>query len=119
MSFIFLLLIINPLTDDNLWYVLLQGMYGADSDEDSEQIKELFGSTSPTLLRNPNKLMIVMNLITLITLMNLLGVTMLVSVLHMLFDFLAFKNDITFWKNRQDFVGRITPSDLSNPESFY
>ncbi|KAI0224873.1 hypothetical protein L0F63_005875, partial [Massospora cicadina] len=35
----------------------------------------------------------------------LLGLTMLVSLLHSLFDFLAFKNDIAFWKNKKDSVG--------------
>lgn len=35
----------------------------------------------------------------------LLGITMAVSVLHMLFDFLAFKNDIAFWKQRKDMTG--------------
>lgn len=34
----------------------------------------------------------------------LLG-TMIVSFLHMLFDFLAFKNDISFWSKRDSFVG--------------
>ena len=56
---------------------------GGGGDEDIEQLRELFGGTSPTLL----------------------AVTMLVSVLHMLFDFLAFKNDVQFWKGRKDFVG--------------
>jgi hypothetical protein len=28
----------------------------------------------------------------------LLGITVVVSLLHMLFDFLAFKNDISFWR---------------------
>ena len=31
----------------------------------------------------------------------LLAVTVLVSMLHTLFDILAFKNDITFWKNNK------------------
>eukprot|EP01136_Pigoraptor_vietnamica_P015559 Opistho-1_new@58879 len=35
----------------------------------------------------------------------LLGVTMVVSMLHSVFDFLAFKNDITFWKNRKSLEG--------------
>lgn len=35
----------------------------------------------------------------------MLLVTLVVSVFHMLFDFLAFKNDISFWKNRQSYVG--------------
>ncbi|KAJ9056568.1 hypothetical protein DSO57_1031642 [Entomophthora muscae] len=35
----------------------------------------------------------------------LLGLTMVVSLLHSLFDFLAFKNDIAFWKNKKDSIG--------------
>ncbi|KAK9728595.1 hypothetical protein K7432_000944 [Basidiobolus ranarum] len=35
----------------------------------------------------------------------LLGITAFVSVLHSIFDFLAFKNDITFWKEKKDVVG--------------
>ncbi|KAJ1344378.1 hypothetical protein BSLG_001113, partial [Batrachochytrium salamandrivorans] len=35
----------------------------------------------------------------------LLGITMFVSILHSIFDFLAFKNDIEFWKNRKDMEG--------------
>jgi hypothetical protein len=35
----------------------------------------------------------------------LLATTMFVSILHMVFDFLAFKNDIAFWKNRKSMEG--------------
>ncbi|KAL1917332.1 uncharacterized protein VTP21DRAFT_4988 [Calcarisporiella thermophila] len=35
----------------------------------------------------------------------LLGVTVVVSLLHSLFEFLAFKNDIAFWKNKKDTTG--------------
>lgn len=35
----------------------------------------------------------------------LLAVTMIVSVLHSLFDFLAFKNDISFWNNARSYEG--------------
>jgi len=35
----------------------------------------------------------------------LLGLTVLVTVLHTIFDFLAFKNDITFWKNKKSMEG--------------
>lgn len=31
--------------------------------------------------------------------------TMVVSFVHLLFDFLAFKNDVSFWKNRKNTVG--------------
>ncbi|ESN92969.1 hypothetical protein HELRODRAFT_108202 [Helobdella robusta] len=35
----------------------------------------------------------------------LLLLTFFVSAFHLLFDFLAFKNDINFWRNRKDMVG--------------
>nr|KAJ3419053.1 hypothetical protein HK105_007466 [Polyrhizophydium stewartii] len=35
----------------------------------------------------------------------LLAVTFIVSTLHSVFDFLAFKNDIDFWRNRNDMEG--------------
>ncbi|XP_072024714.1 lipid scramblase CLPTM1L-like [Amphiura filiformis] len=35
----------------------------------------------------------------------LLGLTVLVSMFHILFDFLAFKNDISYWKKRDTMVG--------------
>ncbi|KAJ3319662.1 hypothetical protein HDV06_006155 [Boothiomyces sp. JEL0866] len=55
---------------------------GVDQSE-TEQIKRMFIDTNPILL----------------------GVTMLVSLLHSVFDFLAFKNDIKFWNNRKDMEG--------------
>ena len=36
--------------------------------------------------------------------MALLMVTFAVSAVHLLFDFLAFKNDISFWKGRTNMV---------------
>ncbi|RUS30266.1 hypothetical protein BC938DRAFT_479641 [Jimgerdemannia flammicorona] len=35
----------------------------------------------------------------------LLGTTIVVSLFHSLFEFLAFKNDITFWNKKQDMTG--------------
>lgn len=35
----------------------------------------------------------------------LLGITFFVSLLHSVFDFLAFKNDIEFWRKRKDMEG--------------
>ncbi|CAG2122473.1 unnamed protein product, partial [Medioppia subpectinata] len=35
----------------------------------------------------------------------LLGLTVLVSITHSVFEFLAFKNDIQFWKNRRSLEG--------------
>ena len=34
-----------------------------------------------------------------------LGLTMIVSLLHSVFDMLAFKNDIGFWKNKKNVEG--------------
>ena len=44
----------------------------------------------------------------------LLGITAFVSVLHMLFDFLAFKNDISFWKNNKSMRGLSLGTMLMN-----
>ncbi|RKO92493.1 cleft lip and palate transmembrane protein 1-domain-containing protein [Blyttiomyces helicus] len=52
-------------------------------DQEMEQIKRMFRDTSPFLL----------------------VVTMAVSILHSLFDFLAFKNDISHWKNKKHMEG--------------
>ena len=35
----------------------------------------------------------------------LLGITMLASILHLLFEFLTFKSDVEFWKNNTDLTG--------------
>lgn len=57
-------------------------MLGGDEKE-IDQVKSMFRDTNPILL----------------------GVTILVSLLHSVFDFLAFKNDIEFWKNRKNMEG--------------
>ena len=44
----------------------------------------------------------------------LLGTTMVVSMLHSLFEFLAFKNDISHWRNKKDNVGVSVRTILSN-----
>ena len=44
----------------------------------------------------------------------LLAITFAVSLLHSLFDFLAFKNDIQFWKERKDMEGISFRSILMN-----
>ncbi len=35
----------------------------------------------------------------------LLGLTLFISIIHTVFDLLAFKNDIQFWKGRKNFEG--------------
>lgn len=56
---------------------------GEENDDDQDAIKEAFLETSPYLL----------------------GLTMVISILHSIFEFLAFKNDIQFWNNRQSLEG--------------
>ncbi|KAJ3068454.1 Cleft lip and palate transmembrane protein 1 like protein [Podochytrium sp. JEL0797] len=58
------------------------GMMGADGKE-TDEMKRMFSDTNPILL----------------------GITFAVSMLHSLFDFLAFKNDITFWKDKKNMEG--------------
>jgi Cleft lip and palate transmembrane protein 1 (CLPTM1) len=57
-------------------------MLGGD-DKEIDQMKSMFMDTNPILL----------------------AVTMIVSLLHSVFDFLAFKNDIDFWKNKKNMEG--------------
>ncbi|KAG5356308.1 Cleft lip and palate transmembrane protein 1-like protein [Yarrowia sp. B02] len=44
----------------------------------------------------------------------LLAITAIVSVFHMLFEFLAFKSDISHWKNKKDTVGVSVRSIIAN-----
>jgi hypothetical protein len=60
-----------------------QESWGASSDRDTDEIKRMLTETDPWLL----------------------GLTMVVSVLHSVFDFLAFKNDIAFWKSNKSVEG--------------
>ncbi|KAJ3301792.1 hypothetical protein HDU76_005646 [Blyttiomyces sp. JEL0837] len=57
-------------------------MMGVEQKE-TDEIKRMFLETNPILL----------------------AVTMFVSLLHSVFDFLAFKNDIAFWKDKKDMDG--------------
>lgn len=61
----------------------LQESSGSTSRKDSDKMKRLFLETNPYLLT----------------------ATMLVSVLHSVFDFLAFKNDVSFWRNQKSLEG--------------
>ena len=54
-----------------------------ETEEDQDSVKEAFLETSPYLL----------------------GLTVIVSITHSVFEFLAFKNDIQFWKNRSSMEG--------------
>ncbi len=57
--------------------------YSGTTEKENDMLRETLLSTSPTLLI----------------------ITALVTLLHSLFDFLAFKNDIQFWKNRKNMQG--------------
>lgn len=54
-----------------------------DSDEDQDSLKETLLDTNPYLL----------------------GITIAISLLHSVFEILAFKNDIQFWNNRKSLEG--------------
>ena len=57
--------------------------FGAAGENDADNIKRVFLEGNPVLL----------------------AVTSVVSLLHTVFDFLAFKNDVVFWKNRKSMEG--------------
>lgn len=61
-------------------------------DDDQDSIKQALLETNPILL----------------------GVTVAVSLLHTVFEFLAFKNDIQFWRSRKDLSGLSVRSVLFN-----
>jgi hypothetical protein len=57
----------------------MQEQMGTARGGESDTIKRMFLETNPILL----------------------GITLTVSLLHMLFDALAFKNDIAFWRKKK------------------
>jgi len=61
----------------------MQEGWGSYTEGESDDIKRLLLDTNPWLL----------------------GLTITVSILHSVFDFLAFKNDISFWKNKKNLEG--------------
>ncbi|XP_013783202.1 cleft lip and palate transmembrane protein 1 homolog [Limulus polyphemus] len=65
------------------WTSVLGQNLMEESDEEQDTMKETFLETSPYLL----------------------GITIIVSLFHSVFEFLAFKNDIQFWKNRKSLEG--------------
>lgn len=74
------------------WATMFGGDMMKESDEESDSIKEAFLETSPYLL----------------------GLTVIVSITHSIFEFLAFKNDIQFWKNRNTLEGLSVKSVFFN-----
>jgi len=63
-----------------------------DADEDHDTIKQALLETNPYLL----------------------GITIVVSLVHTVFEFLAFKNDIQFWRTRKSMEGLSVRSVLFN-----
>lgn len=59
---------------------------------DLDEVKRIFLETNPLLL----------------------GVTILVTILHSIFEFLAFKNDVTHWKNQKSNVGVSVRTIITN-----
>lgn len=70
----------------------MQVNIGIANDGESDEVKRIFLEGNPILL----------------------GVTMAVSMLHSVFDFLAFKNDVTFWKDNRSMEGLSARSILVN-----
>ncbi|KAG7554606.1 Cleft lip and palate transmembrane 1 [Arabidopsis suecica] len=66
--------------------------YGSMLDDESDELKRVFLEGNPYLL----------------------GVTMFVSMLHSVFDFLAFKNDIQFWNKNKSMEGLSAKSVVLN-----
>lgn len=67
----------------NIFGELMSGGGGEETDEDQDSLKETLLETNPYLL----------------------GLTIAVSILHSVFELLAFKNDIQFWNNRKSLEG--------------
>jgi hypothetical protein len=61
----------------------MQESWGMAREGESDEVKRMLTETDPWLL----------------------GVTALVSILHSVFDFLAFKNDVAFWRNNKSTKG--------------
>ena len=70
----------------------LQATMGLNSDEETDEFKKILVEGNPILL----------------------AVTFVVSMLHSVFDFLAFKNDIGFWRNNRSMEGLSARSILIN-----
>eukprot|EP01094_Clydonella_sp_ATCC50884_P001784 TRINITY_DN11339_c0_g1_i2.p1 TRINITY_DN11339_c0_g1~~TRINITY_DN11339_c0_g1_i2.p1 ORF type:complete len:620 (-),score=162.83 TRINITY_DN11339_c0_g1_i2:29-1888(-) len=79
----------SPIT---LWKFMLSTQM-----EDSLTMQQSFGS-SESELDDIKRMLLETNPM-------LLGLTIGVSLLHMVFDFLAFTNDVSFWKNKKNMAG--------------
>jgi hypothetical protein len=70
----------------------MQQSYGLQQEGESEMIKQIILETNPWLL----------------------GITFVVSTLHMVFDFLAFRSDISFWRRAKTMEGLSVKSIVIN-----
>eukprot|EP00824_Muranothrix_gubernata_P005097 TRINITY_DN16613_c0_g1_i1.p1 TRINITY_DN16613_c0_g1~~TRINITY_DN16613_c0_g1_i1.p1 ORF type:complete len:619 (+),score=121.66 TRINITY_DN16613_c0_g1_i1:19-1875(+) len=70
----------------------MQESWGSSTEAEAEDFKRMLVETNPWLL----------------------GITLVVSLLHTVFDFLAFKNDIQFWRNNKSMEGLSMRSILMN-----
>lgn len=71
---------------------MLGGEMFEENDEDQDSLKQAILETNPWLL----------------------GLTIVVSLLHTIFEFLAFKNDIQFWRNKKSLEGLSVRSVVFN-----
>ncbi|VDN57738.1 unnamed protein product [Dracunculus medinensis] len=102
------------------WSQMVQ-MFGGDSsvevddDDDQDSIKQMLLETNPILLVKIllefyyyfyyyNRFLIY----------TITGITIFVSIFHTIFEFLAFKNDIQFWRSRKSLEGLSVRSVLFN-----
>ncbi|CAI9734582.1 lip and palate transmembrane 1 homolog [Octopus vulgaris] len=67
----------------NKWYNVLGSNFVEEGEEEQDSVKIAFLETNPYLL----------------------AITVIVSIVHSVFEFLAFKNDIQFWKSRKSLEG--------------
>lgn len=98
------------------WSQMVQ-MFGGDSsvevddDDDQDSIKQMLLETNPILL---GSLTLSLNLVKILLefyyyfyyynrflIYTITGITIFVSIFHTIFEFLAFKNDIQFWRSRK------------------
>jgi hypothetical protein len=70
----------------------MQKSFGSLAENEGDELKRILLETNPYLL----------------------VITMVVSILHSIFDFLAFKNDISFWKNKENMEGLSVKSIFVN-----
>ena len=69
-----------------------QRSFGVSGENDADDVKRVFLEGNPVLL----------------------AITTVVSMLHSVFDFLAFRNDVAFWKNRKSMEGLSSRSVVVN-----